>query len=271
MAKENIPKIPKKELDKLEIQDIEEAIKRFNEKTYLNAGNSKFSSSRDYFLSFEGKEYWSKPIMAIAYEVHYGKTITVKELTGGIGSSGVVTILKKILKDDDRFKIVEKQKKEKCFLPDEEDLIYEKQVNEINNCNFPSQYIPEPEEIPPKIENAKKGYMRDPKKGKYAIFRAGFSCEIDSEHGSFIRKTDGEKYMEPHHIIPFSKQDEFTVSLDVPANIVSLCSNCHNEIHYGVNGLQIILGIFKKRKKELVKAGIKVTEKQLKGYYGGNE
>lgn len=39
--------------------------------------------------------------------------------------------------------------------------------------------------------------------------------------------------MEPHHLIPLSQTDAFEVSLDREQNIVSLCSNCHNQIHYG--------------------------------------
>lgn len=40
-------------------------------------------------------------------------------------------------------------------------------------------------------------------------------------------------YMEPHHLIPMSMTDYFGVSLDREQNIFSLCSNCHNQIHYG--------------------------------------
>ena len=40
-------------------------------------------------------------------------------------------------------------------------------------------------------------------------------------------------YMEPHHLIPMSLTDYFNVDLDREQNIFSLCSNCHNRIHYG--------------------------------------
>lgn len=39
--------------------------------------------------------------------------------------------------------------------------------------------------------------------------------------------------MEPHHLIPLQYHEEFEWSLDVEANVVSLCSECHNQIHYG--------------------------------------
>ena len=62
---------------------------------------------------------------------------------------------------------------------------------------------------------------------------AGFTCEIDPRHPIFIRKHSDKPYTEPHHLIPLAMQDQFDVSLDVEENIISICSNCHNEIHYG--------------------------------------
>ena len=52
--------------------------------------------------------------------------------------------------------------------------------------------------------------------------------------------------------------EEFAKSLDVEANIVSLCSNCHNQIHYG-NGKDIISRLWDLRHAELAAAQIDTT------------
>lgn len=77
-------------------------------------------------------------------------------------------------------------------------------------------------------------YKRDRTTEFHALQLADFKCEISKEHKSFIRKSTNQNYTEPHHLIPMAYSDKFKVSLDVEANIVSLCSTCHNHIHYGV-------------------------------------
>lgn len=73
--------------------------------------------------------------------------------------------------------------------------------------------------------------------------------------------------MEPHHLVPMKYSDDFSVSLDVPANIVSLCSNCHNEIHYGKNYEQLLERLYEQRKDLLQKVGIDITLEELKEMY----
>ena len=75
------------------------------------------------------------------------------------------------------------------------------------------------------------------------------------------------QYVEPHHLIPISYQDYFDNSLDVEANIVSLCSNCHNEIHYGQDSGRLIEQLYKKRREELKKAGLDISLEQLLDLY----
>ena len=73
--------------------------------------------------------------------------------------------------------------------------------------------------------------------------------------------------MEPHHLIPLAYSDRFEYSLDIEENIVSLCSNCHNEIHYGTESLKMVKQLFKKRKALLEKAGIEIEEETLLEMY----
>ncbi len=63
---------------------------------------------------------------------------------------------------------------------------------------------------------------------------AGYKCELDSSHETFISESTRKPYMEGHHAVPMSMQDDFSVSLDVYANIICLCPLCHRKIHYGL-------------------------------------
>ena len=69
-------------------------------------------------------------------------------------------------------------------------------------------------------------------------------------------------------MIPLSESDRFEWSLDVPANIVSLCSNCHNEIHYGENAREIIEKLYYQRIDALREAKIEVALDDLLEMYG---
>ena len=107
------------------------------------------------------------------------------------------------------------------------------------------------------------------KKKINALIRADFSCEIDGNHASFVSKSTLKTYMEPHHLIPIEYWRSFDNSLDVEANIVCLCSNCHNQIHYGLDSEDLIRKLYDKRKEELRQVGIPISLKQLLEVYAG--
>ncbi|MEF9961710.1 MAG: HNH endonuclease [Erysipelotrichaceae bacterium] len=102
-----------------------------------------------------------------------------------------------------------------------------------------------------------------------ALSLAGFNCELDSQHKSFVRNVDKRNYTEGHHLIPIKAQSEFNYSLDVESNIVSLCPNCHRMIHYGKDNENIIRKLFDLREDRLILAGIKISYEDLLHYYKG--
>lgn len=108
-----------------------------------------------------------------------------------------------------------------------------------------------------------KYYPRDDKMAQIALIKAHHKCEYDSEHYCFIRRKNDTPYTEIHHLIPLCFYSEFGNSLDVPANIFQLCSNCHNEIHYGKNWDKLVKKLFKERKDELEEAGIGIELDEL--------
>lgn len=100
-----------------------------------------------------------------------------------------------------------------------------------------------------------------------ALDRANYNCEVDKKHPSFIRKSNLKNYTEAHHLIPLEFQCEFNHSLDIPDNIVSLCSNCHNQLHYGINKEEILKKLYEERKEKLKKNKIEITFEQLCKFY----
>lgn len=60
-------------------------------------------------------------------------------------------------------------------------------------------------------------------------------CKCGKNHITFI-KPDGTKYFEVHHLVPRSMIKQLVLPEDIVEssnNKFNLCSNCHNEIHYG--------------------------------------
>lgn len=100
-----------------------------------------------------------------------------------------------------------------------------------------------------------------------ALTKANFKCEYSKEHPTFIRKNSEKPYTEGHHLIPLEYQKEFNFNLDVEANVVSLCSNCHNNLHYG-KGYEIILEkLYFDRKDRLNKCKIMISYEELLKMY----
>ena len=118
------------------------------------------------------------------------------------------------------------------------------------------------------VKDGIKIYPRDRKVAINALIHAHFKCEIDNSHRTFIRKDSDKSYTEPHQLVPLSCQEQFDVSLDVEENIVSLCSNCHNEIHYGKDADVLIRLLYSKRIEMLHKAGIRIGLDDLLALYG---
>jgi 5-methylcytosine-specific restriction protein A len=82
---------------------------------------------------------------------------------------------------------------------------------------------PGPVAPPPRVTtNSASGYKRNPAVASAAVFAARFECEINNEHVTFVSSAKGRMYVEAHHLIPMSHQQEFVgVSLDVLANVVA--------------------------------------------------
>lgn len=115
-------------------------------------------------------------------------------------------------------------------------------------------------------KNGVHTYKTEGKIRDNALLNANYCCEVDKKHKSFI-SNNGNQYAEGHHLIPMKYQKDFNNSLDIEENIVSLCPNCHREIHYGVENERIIEILYNKRVERLKQKGISITLKKLISYY----
>ena len=154
-----------------------------------------------------------------------------------------------------------------------EDMINREINDSPTQIDAEYDYSPVPEEKTDAVcgRDSKSGgsYPRDPIKREHALIRADYKCEFNPAHMSFISKRTGKTYLETHHLIPLEYWDSFDKSLDVEANIVCLCSNCHNEIHYGKEAPSMICELYKKRRNELKLTQILVSEEILQKMYLG--
>lgn len=120
---------------------------------------------------------------------------------------------------------------------------------------FPTSFKYSQDVVLAPILTERNVYRRERQKSINALVHANFKCEIDNNHYCFTRKDGITLYTEAHHLIPLSCQYKFKYSLDIEENIISLCSNCHNEIHYSANAKTLIeklyynrIDLLKKRK-----------------------
>jgi 5-methylcytosine-specific restriction protein A len=98
-----------------------------------------------------------------------------------------------------------------------------------------------------------------------AIELAGYACEINPSHQSFISEKTNKPYMEGYHAMPMNHQNHFPVSLDVYANIVCLCPVCHRKIHYGLHTdrADMVKQIYDARISRLVNSGIEMSKDEF--------
>lgn len=153
----------------------------------------------------------------------------------------------------------------------------------LSNSETKFQYEVEQEDVPDDITvedepknkprktlgSGKSLYKREAKTSKAAIVKAKYKCEIDGTHENFISRVTGENYVEAHHLIPMEYQDDFTNSIDVEANIVSLCACCHKKLHHATYAIikPLIEKLYDDRLYRLKDCKIDLTKAKLLSCY----
>ncbi|WP_299515697.1 HNH endonuclease [uncultured Rummeliibacillus sp.] len=150
---------------------------------------------------------------------------------------------------------------------DEESFQKEMEKTKINNIE---SVIDKPKEINVTyITTSMTKWKRNPMISRMAIILAEYKCEYDKLHMFFTSDRTGENYVEAHHLVPMEFQDQFDNSLDVEANIISLCPLCHKKIHHATKEEiePIIRELYLKRKERLKNCNINLEFGELMKMY----
>ena len=135
---------------------------------------------------------------------------------------------------------------------------------------IPETIVDEPKKVAESINSNVDKYRRDRSVVANALASAGYTCEGECNRKLFLGKDGIHNYTEAHHLIPLQYQRFFEYSLDVEANIVSLCPMCHRLLHYGFEKKDLLKTLYNKRFSRLEKVGIKVSYEKLLFLYSGD-
>lgn len=153
----------------------------------------------------------------------------------------------------------------KLNLSFEKEVDYEYQV--LHSEVLSEEFI---KKIPKQRNINSTSWERNPKLAKSILVKNGYKCQFNEEHRSFISQVTNKNYVEAHHLIPMEFQGEFQNNLDIPENIVTLCPNCHKQVHLGNSKAkkEILESLLFQKSKELLSVGIEIEYKELIDYYG---
>lgn len=146
------------------------------------------------------------------------------------------------------------------------DEMIQNQISQVDMIELEEKPIPAKVAIE---KNGRKVYPRNLTHAKKALDNADYKCEVDLNHETFISKSSGKQYVEAHHLIPMKAQGDFEYSIDVPANIISLCPTCHRRLHHSSmeDKLQLLEMLLSTKKSKLAIFGINMDVDDLKLYY----
>ena len=108
---------------------------------------------------------------------------------------------------------------------------------------------------------------------RQARIQGGFRCALEAINNCspiyFTAKLTGKNYLELHHLIPREFRNDFSFSIEVLANYITLCPRCHRQIHLAVDRERkhLINKLFDERKSRLHVVGLKLDLANIYDYY----
>lgn len=113
-------------------------------------------------------------------------------------------------------------------------------------------------------EYDKNVYPRLKEVADNALCLAKYKCENPlCSIALFTRKDGTTTYTEAHHLLPLCYQKDFDYSLDVEANVVSLCPHCHCLLHYGQDKEILLRNLYNNRINRLKKCKLEISYESL--------
>lgn len=108
---------------------------------------------------------------------------------------------------------------------------------------------------------------------RQARIQSGYTCALETMNNCrpvyFTAKANGKNYLELHHLIPREFRNDFSHSIEVLANYVTLCPRCHRQIHLAVDRERkhLINALYDDRKDRLDVVGLGMELKDIYSYY----
>lgn len=152
---------------------------------------------------------------------------------------------------------------------------YLDRVDAIRERNINEDIARGAHKVPPLMGTSHhKELARNPILGKIAIKHAYYACENDYRHETFESNRTHKPYMEAHHLIPVSYQqeiwDKFHVNIDCLENLVSLCPTCHKAFHFGTPRVRALMieKLFRACAPKYKSINFQITVEDIKKFYG---
>lgn len=108
---------------------------------------------------------------------------------------------------------------------------------------------------------------------RQARIQSGYTCALETINNCkpvyFTAKANGKNYLELHHLIPREFRNDFSHSIEVLANYVTLCPRCHRQIHLAIDRERkhLINTLFDDRKERLDVVGLGLELEDIYAYY----
>ena len=150
----------------------------------------------------------------------------------------------------------------------EDDMTETVQLSRIDTEDVPEEYIDETSEVGRQRIKAVFALKK-----KQARLLSNFTCALESINNCkpvyFTAKVNNKNYLELHHLIPQEFRNDFSYSIEVLANYVTLCPRCHRQIHLAVDRERkhLINSLYDNRKDRLETVGLKLDLNGIYQYY----
>ena len=108
----------------------------------------------------------------------------------------------------------------------------------INSLKKTQKSPPSGSKKPKKSQTSSTKYVRDPEVVAWILNFANSICECCKKPAPF-NKEDGTSFLEVHHLKQLADGGS-----DTTTNAIAVCPNCHRELHFGVNKVNIKMKVY---------------------------
>ncbi|MCX6752645.1 MAG: hypothetical protein NTZ87_04090 [Candidatus Nomurabacteria bacterium] len=142
------------------------------------------------------------------------------------------------------------------------------QLSQIDTRDVTEEYIDETSEIG-KLQIKVIYNLRK----KQAKVLSNYKCALEKVNNCspiyFTAKVNNKNYLELHHFIPREFRNDFSYSIEVLANYITLCPRCHRQIHLALDRERkhLINSIYEERSHRLKLVGLELDREEIYKYY----